>query len=353
MSLESRLTFSSRERSETMDEAEAGVIRYLSRIQEAQREFDDIVAGKTVLLVDSGQGVPQHAFARRVENLRGMGFEALSKMVIEKIFGGKVPASALESFQQFLGHGVRIVHRDVADTTSLPSDISAVVFSGSPADVSKAFSDPSRSIHRDSRLTHGQVFQFVRRVYEGAAEKNIPIIGFCYGHQAMAALEGGKVSPLKEPRQRFQKMELLDDSREFLGGVFVDRPPLSIHGGELPVNHSEAVTPNPQRSMLLMHTTERDSLVAEGLLHLSGLENKYSGTPQERAALLQSLLEDDKGAAKLGIQAHPEIAGFYPMMNFSLGADPSVFRRSAENDISPEMLRLIARFLQLHKKFRA
>src|SRR3989339_1551595 len=327
-----------------LDETSARIERHLSSLWEAQQEMEAVAFGKTLLLIDTTMGNPSVLMEKGIGQLRERGWSQLAELYLQKLFGGRVPENSLEIFQQFLGPTVSLQHADIRKrpTKVGKEEIDAVLFSGSPADVSKAVGSPDEKITiggKEVEFTHRFVLQTAGRLYEQAAEQDIPVLGICYGHQLVSHLKGGNVRPMTRYVKGKTHVQPTEYGAKFLAGVFGQSPALK---GNIATFQGESVFAPGERSTLLLQADSEAPNMIQGLMHVS---EKLSGDTISDAERVKQLLADSRHAA-LTVQGHPEYTGALPLIQFGIEGDLSAFAGGSEDAwIADQMLQLFSRFL--------
>lgn len=342
------MSFEARKRSrkleQVLDESSTSIERHLRTVAEAQRNLEEILAGKSVLLVDTTLNNPRALLERGVQKLHDRGWGEVATLYIQKLFGGALPEHTGKMFQQFLGPGVDLVRHDIRSMhTDRTQKIDALFFSGSPADVSKALATPSIEVRPG--ISHGDVYERTRALYREAAELDLPVAAMCYGHDVITAEHGGTVD--RTPQTTHVGLEHIhstDYGSELLVGVIGVQGPLH---GRVAAFHSEAMTHDPSRSALLLHTSNREPAIVHGLLHIR--ERALTGNAAEDIASVRQLFADRRHVS-LTVQSHPEYTGASALIAFAIEENPTVFEESNGEIITADMLRLFTHFFAHYGK---
>jgi len=298
------------------------------------------VAGKSLLLVDTSLNNPPEIVQGGVDKLHDRGWGEMADLYMQKLFGGRLPTNTAEMFQQFLGQDVKMAHKDIRrDETPSDTDIAAVLFGGSPANVSDALANPGAEVRPG--VTHGEVFQRAVDLYQEAAQAGVPIIGICYGHQLISQQHGGEIRHGKQfSRIGMEHVKPTQYGTELLAGVLGHQGSME---GDIAGFHGDAVAvPSAEQSALILRASDRDPQLVQGLLHIS--EGQFTGDAQEDVALVNSLLED-KQRVDLTVQGHPEFTGAERLMSFSLREDLDIMKRTHGQVLTADMLGLFTNFI--------
>lgn len=330
------------------------ITRHAESLGDAHRAMSEALQtaalrGKAVLLLDSTSGNPSRLVKEGFRKLHDRGWDELVTLYLQKFFGHELPENTQWFFQKLFGNQAPLQRHDTrAGHVPLDTSIGAVVFTGSPADVTRALSPEKRNreVFPNAGYTHGHIFDTVRGVYAEAQQKRIPVIGLCYGHQVIAHEHGGTVQrgPEYEKRGR-EEVAPTPYGAELIAGVFGSDiiPPR----GKVVEFHKEAVSQAGERSALLLHAADRDPHIIEGLIHIP--HGQFTGDAAHDAALVKQLFADNEHLA-LTIQSHPEYDGVADVLTFVATEDEQVFQETGGRVIAGDIVKMFARFLQLYGK---
>ncbi len=350
------------ELSMALDQTSDRIERHLETVSEVQKELEQIAAGKTLLVVDTTLGNPPKMLERGLAGLHDNGWGEIAQLYVEKLFGGKenLPQDTGEIFQSFFGKNVRLATWKVGleEEPSSFGKIDAVVFTGSPANVSDALTNPENRVHvfgKETDSTHGFIYDTTSRLFRQAAEQNVPVLGICYGQQMIAQELGGSVQKADKFRFGMAEVELVGgqsgEAAQLLAGVIgVKDFPIR---GQMASYHGDKVADyNPQKSFLLLRAADSEPGIVHGLASI--YHGELSGNPQEDQEYFKQLLVEGKHAS-ISVQSHPEYTSTEPLLTFvinydvrKLGFDESakVFSQEASEIVTASYLGMFTNFLQ-------
>lgn len=341
---------SKREIKQTTEMAHESVHRHLRSLEGAQKELAEIAAGKSILVIDAGLEVPTRNIEKRLRLLRENKWHQMADLLVKKLLGGKVPESAAEFFSLFFGRDVNLINAPL-DQTSVDAleSSDAVVFSGSPGNVTDALCNISgeKKVREGFDVTHRLILERSKHLYKKAGELGLPVLGVCYGHQLVTSSEGGEITKMEAPRKKWEEIKPTEYGAELVAGTFADYD-RSGKIGSMPVYHGDHAIANPERSAVILRSSDVDASIVHGVLHLSGTEEQFSGDPKKDAEIMRRILGEGLGGA-LTMQAHPELSGLHPFTEFVLTGSDSSFKEV--DTLAEDMLALINNFLKSHKRF--
>jgi GMP synthase (glutamine-hydrolysing) len=331
---------------QALDESSGKIERHLTSLGEAQKNFAEIAKGKSLLLVDTTLGNPARLIQKGLDKLHDQGWEEVAKLYLQKLYGGQPPKNTLKIFQDFLGPEIQLVHQDIRYDKTGAGQIDAAIFTGSPADVSKALANPDAEVREG--ITHGEVYRRAVEFYREASDENLPVLGICFGHQMISSARGGEMIRQGEVHAKtgIEKITPTEYGADFLAAIQLGEP--KNLSGEIAAFHGESVKPNPESSALILRTSDRDPAIVHGLFHVA--EKTFSGDPEQDAALISELLKDKKHVA-LTLQGHPEYTGAADIITFAIKEDPRIFQRTQGRVVTSDMLNMFAKFLKKHGRF--
>lgn len=336
---------------EAMDRASSEIEKHLATIGEIQREMGEVTLGNSILLVDPSFDYAARFLSDQQQEAAESGLSPLFELYLQKLFGGNLPNSAGDIFRSFFGPNIPIAHLNLRRRTldNPGKKVGAVMFAGSPANVSSAFHPEERlaGVSARERETHLDVYKFASAIYRQAADLNLPVMGICYGHQLVSKERGGQVVRNIGERAGFFPVEEAGEyGRSML--MAVSGRGLEVKKGMINTHHGDVVIPNPEASALLLHSTDQNPHVVQGLLHICAEEGKkFSGNAPTDAELVKELMGQGEHVA-LTIQSHPESTGYARWATFSRTEDLSSFTEPIEEILSGKLLKIFLEFLKRH-----
>ncbi|MEK7643980.1 MAG: gamma-glutamyl-gamma-aminobutyrate hydrolase family protein, partial [Patescibacteria group bacterium] len=335
---------------EMLDNNRDQVVHQVQSLREVQQELKEVVGDKAILVVDT-LGGGARLFRQGIEKLKGRGraYDALADIYLQHMFGGEMPDNVVDMVRYFLGRDIKVVGHNIKDGRSdKDAEISAAIFTGSPADVSKAFSSEfvDKEIRQWAGITHGEVFKRASELYTEAAARNLPIMGICYGHQVMSKMRGGDVVRSAGRGEDGASLIESGEHTEMLVGV-LDRA--EGIAGSIASYHSEEVAPNPRQSAIILRSTEARPEMVHGLIHIADAE--FTTDTKTDIALVRSLLADSKHVG-LSVQGHPEETDQEKIITFAFTEDEKLFQETGGKIVTADILDILTRFLGKHGKFK-
>lgn len=333
-----------------LDIARTNMGKCLAALHEAQDKFAGIMAGRTILLVDT-MGGGWHLASQEIDALRARGgvYAQLAYIYTGIVFGGQSPRSVTDMFQRFFGDTVKIVTQDIrAKPAYSDTPIDAVVFTGSPASIWKAHRSDlcDQEIRSGVGITHRQVFLDASAIYAEARAKDLPVIGVCYGHQVISNIHGGRVVRLRAAENGMIQVEIPDGyATKLMMSLFGELP---FVDGAVASYHIDEVVPNSKKSALFVCNNNCKPAMIHGLIHI--VDKEFSEDGHKDGALVRSLLEVGRHVA-MTVQYHPEEIAAEALISRAAGNDDTVYEASHDRVLAAETLEMFGNFLSQHKRF--
>lgn len=330
--------------------------RQLRSWSEVQGALAEVTQGKTIAILDNttqGYGNVIDDGLKSLEQHGGAVGERYARYIFTELLGERLPRQANEIFQRFLGKDVNLQNIRANDFTTLPSDISAVILSGSAAQVSKALNYPQASTRLfQEDIDHQGQYRTNQAVIAEAQRLKIPLIGICYGHQVLADAMGAKVESFGQGPivAQIGSKATVYGAELLVGALGYAQAPEQLVG-DVPVYHDDYVWDLSDRSALIMRAEM--SGVIHAVLHAQNAH--FTGDAQHDAQHMRDIIDGGQGTM-LGLQFHPELDPYMPLVEFIFDATnqrPSthMFERDVQ-PISHHMITLMQHFLGAHQSFK-
>lgn len=219
----------------------------LPQLLAAQTEFAQALPAGRVLLVDHTLGRVANAARAQAATMAqtpNLNPEVADYLKDVQEFG--LPEHTHELYRQFFGLDLPMVSHKITEA-GLPdlNGVSCVILSGSPANISTALADPTAEIAPG--CSNKDVLDRSSAVVRLAMQKNIPVIGMCYGHQVMSYVMGGEVHRFPSPSMGLIELSIPDPAQQLLKQWNLDA---ELFSGTVPAFHQDhAVLSSRSQSM--------------------------------------------------------------------------------------------------------
>jgi len=334
----------SKESREALDRFESELQKEMVGLRAIQeRVAEELKGGEGVFVVDSTlDNITGRLLGAATERFSGHeNLSRLADIVFNALYGGKIPESYKEIIAGWTGldperlTGIDI--RQPGSSQEFGADARAVIFSGSPANISRI----GQSKELRPGITHDQVYERSAGVWSEAIRQGLPAFGICYGHQMMAAYSGGTVAEVSGRAQLGPStQEFGVGSDEFLSLLGITDNPQEFAGRISAFRVDEVTQVSDDFASLVFASTDFDSSMIYGLLH------NPQGTGADPARIDQILKEG--AAAGFSLQGHPELRrGYRQLIEFGVGKkleDIVLLHEDATKETSASMLQMMSAF---------
>ncbi len=333
---------------EVVEAIDAVIDDFRNAVAAAQGELAEVCDGREILIWDTTFGVPSNALRANLETFGAQGYDSVSNLIVNRIFGGNMPTDASSFFKGTFGE---LAFKQVSVEHFVPwssASVAAAVFAGSPASISRLDKHPVRI--RDSKLTDEDVFRRTESIHDDLVDLGVPAVGICYGHQYMAHKHGGMIYQMSSERRRMETIAADPEGLDFLTRTLgiENTPQIS----RLFVSHHDAARFNPRKSRIFLSSVG-EKPVTHGLLSIRNGE--FSEDGEKNLALTLEELAGENGC-DLSVQSHPETTLPHTLLILAkaliTGHQVGNLKLEEKFNSIRDFLRIVANFLRSHRNFR-
>lgn len=324
--------------------------RYDRNMAPEREKFRDAVGDNTVAVVDMTMGTVSRMINHGLSQLDRSSVPDVARILRQHGLGEKT-ATGTEIMRLFMGGG-RFEHLDITGSRLEISDrAAAVVFTGSPMNISDALSERAderiRYKFQELEWTHAQVFERAVAIYRQAVERGLPVIGVCGGHHLVAQQNGGYVDKMSE---EIRGVRPVTPNSEYGRDILRELAPNYGFNGTLYTAHGDEVIDLGVSSAQIMSSSGAGKHEKEAAIFSP--DAQFTGDAKLDTQQILQVLEDGRHVA-LTLQSHPEQTLARLPINFVGGQSLSVIKEGDDAEvISHQILALITQLFSRHRNFK-